>query len=75
MDERGCRIVVGDDGVGYPPDMEWPKPGKISALIVHSLRQNAKATIDVQTAPGKGNHSLYADRGRSGKLTQKLWLL
>jgi len=56
VDENGCRIVVGDDGVGYPPDMEWPKPGKLSALIVQSLRQNAKATLDVQTARGKGTY-------------------
>jgi two-component sensor histidine kinase len=56
VDESGCRIVVGDDGVGYPPDMEWPKAGKLSALIVQSLRQNAKATLNVQTAPEKGTY-------------------
>jgi two-component sensor histidine kinase len=56
VDESGCRIVVGDDGVGYPPDMEWPKPGKLSALIVQSLRQNAKAKLEVKTSPGKGTY-------------------
>jgi two-component sensor histidine kinase len=56
VDDNGCRIVVGDDGVGYPPDVEWPKPGKLSALIVQSLRQNAKAKLDVKTTPGIGTY-------------------
>lgn len=51
---RGCRVVVADDGVGLPEGASWPKPGKLSALIVRSLLQNAKATINVQSAPGKG---------------------
>ncbi len=53
-DARGCRVVVADDGVGLPAEMEWPVPGKLGALIVHSLRQNAKADIDVKSQPGAG---------------------
>ncbi len=51
---RGCRVVVADDGIGLPPGVEWPKPGKLSALIVRSLVQNAKATIEVTSQPGDG---------------------
>ncbi len=51
---RGCRVVVADDGVGLPEGASWPKPGKLSALIVRSLLQNARARIDVQSAPGMG---------------------
>jgi two-component sensor histidine kinase len=50
----GCRVVVADDGVGLPEDFSWPKPGKLSALIVRSLQQNARARIDVHSAPHKG---------------------
>jgi two-component sensor histidine kinase len=50
----GCRVVVADDGVGLPPDALWPKPGKLSALIVRSLLQNADARLDVQSGPGQG---------------------
>ena len=50
----GCRIVVADDGVGLPPGYTWPKPGKLSALIVRSLLQNASARMDVQSAPEQG---------------------
>jgi two-component sensor histidine kinase len=50
----GCNVVIADDGVGLPEDTSWPKPGKLSALIVRSLEQNARARIDVQSAPGKG---------------------
>jgi two-component sensor histidine kinase len=50
----GCKVVVADDGVGLPPGVSWPKPGKLSALIVRSLKQNAKAHIEIQSAPGEG---------------------
>lgn len=51
---RGCRVVISDDGVGLPQGAAWPKPGKLSALIVRSLQQNARARIDVHSAPGQG---------------------
>lgn len=53
-DGNGCRIIVSDDGVGLPGGVEWPKRGKLSALIVQSLQENAKARLDVDSAPGKG---------------------
>ena len=43
-----------DDGVGLPPGVSWPRPGKLSALIVRSLQQNANAHIEIQSAPGQG---------------------
>ena len=51
----GCRVIVADDGVGLPPGVTWPRPGKLSALIVRSLQQNAKAHIEIQSAPGEGS--------------------
>jgi two-component sensor histidine kinase len=51
---EGCRVVIADDGVGLPEGLTWPKAGKLSALIVRSLLQNAKARIDVRSAPGQG---------------------
>jgi len=50
----GCRVVVADDGVGLPQGYTWPKAGKLSALIVRSLLQNATAQMDVKSAPGRG---------------------
>jgi two-component sensor histidine kinase len=52
--EGGCRVLVADDGVGLPEGYAWPKPGKLSALIVRSLLQNATARIDVKSAAGQG---------------------
>lgn len=54
VDDAGCHVTIADDGVGLSPDTHWPKPGKLSAMIVQSLRQNAKATLEVQSAPGEG---------------------
>lgn len=51
---EGCQVIVADDGVGLSPDDVWPRPGKLSALIVRSLLQNAKASIDVQSMPEAG---------------------
>jgi two-component sensor histidine kinase len=50
----GCRVVVADDGVGLPEGYTWPKAGKLSALIVKSLLQNAAAQMNVKSSPGKG---------------------
>lgn len=54
VDEQGCRVMVGDDGKGLPPGLDWPQPGKLSALIVRSLRENAKAGFAVDSIPGQG---------------------
>lgn len=54
IDDVGCHITVADDGVGLPDGLSWPKPGKLGAVIVQSLKQNASAKIDVASVPGKG---------------------
>jgi two-component sensor histidine kinase len=51
---RGCKVVVADDGVGLPEGYSWPKEGKLPALIVRSLIQNAAAQMDVTSTPGEG---------------------
>jgi PAS domain S-box-containing protein len=53
-DSNGCRVVIADDGVGLPEGVEWPKRGKLGALIVRSLRENAKADLKVESSHGKG---------------------
>jgi two-component sensor histidine kinase len=53
-DGKGCQIIIADDGVGLPENAEWPKRGKLSALIVQSLRENAKARFELQSSPGGG---------------------
>lgn len=54
VDEEGCKVLVADDGVGLSDKADWPRRGKLSAMIVQSVRHNAKAEIDVQTDPGMG---------------------
>jgi two-component sensor histidine kinase len=51
------RIVVGDDGIGLPEGTTWPIQGKLGALIVQSLGENAKADFKVETAAGKGTRA------------------
>lgn len=49
------QIVVADDGAGLPEGMSWPMPGKLSAVIFQTLRENARnAAVTVETSPEKG---------------------
>lgn len=52
--EDEYRVVVADDGVGLPPGASWPRPGKLGALILQSLRENARTTFSVESSPGHG---------------------
>lgn len=54
VDGEGCKILVADDGIGLSDKADWPRQGKLSAMIVQSVRHNAKAEIDVQSEPEKG---------------------
>ena len=55
-----CSITVADDGVGLQPALVWPPPGKISTLIVQSLVENAKATPQIYSEPGRGTEITFA---------------
>jgi len=54
VDDTGCRVTIADDGVGLPEATTWPQPGKLGALIMKSLSQNANATVEVHSVPGEG---------------------
>ncbi|MCO6418035.1 PAS domain-containing protein [Siccirubricoccus sp. KC 17139] len=54
VDERGCEVLVADDGIGLPEGVTWPQPGRLSALILRSLEQNALARVQVESKPGEG---------------------
>jgi PAS domain S-box-containing protein len=69
VDGDTCRVVIADDGVGLPDGVEWPQHGKLSALIVRSLRDNAKADLKVESTPGKGTRITIAfKRASAGAL-------
>jgi PAS domain S-box-containing protein len=53
-DETTYRIVVADDGVGLPEGETWPPSGKLGALILQTLTENAETEFSLETAPGKG---------------------
>lgn len=50
----GCRVTVADDGIGLSEGQQWPVAGKMSALIVKSLAENARARIEASSTPGAG---------------------
>jgi PAS domain S-box-containing protein len=52
-DESHYCIVVADDGVGLPEGMSWPLEGKLGALILQTLRENAQTDFKFETARGK----------------------
>jgi len=54
VDAKGCRVTIADNGIGLPEGATWPTSGRLSALIVESLRQNAGAQLQVQSTPSAG---------------------
>jgi PAS domain S-box-containing protein len=54
VDDGGCRVIVADDGIGFPEGVRWPRPGHLAGLIVQSLRSNAKAQVTVDSASERG---------------------
>lgn len=54
IDDVGCHITIADDGVGLADGVAWPKAGKLGAIIVQSLKQNASAKFAVSSEPGNG---------------------
>ena len=54
VDDKGCKVVISDDGIGLPEGKTWPQTGKLGDAIAQSLKENAKATIDVRSAPDEG---------------------
>lgn len=50
IDDEGCHITIADDGVGLPKGHTWPQPGRLSALIVQSLKNNAAADVVVKSS-------------------------
>jgi PAS domain S-box-containing protein len=54
-DETHYRVVVADDGIGLPQGLSWPMPGKLSALIMQALSENANnVEARVESARGSG---------------------
>jgi len=53
-DNVGCKVVIADDGIGLPAGVEWPREGKLGALIVRSLQRNANAALTVESSAEKG---------------------
>ena len=58
--DTGCSVIVADDGMGLPAGSEWPVKGKMTALIVQSLKQNAGASLTIRSAPGAGMQATIA---------------
>ena len=53
-EEDRYRVSVSDNGNGLPPGVSWPADGKLGALIVQSLRENADMELHVDSGKGAG---------------------
>ncbi|MGP9811109.1 sensor histidine kinase [Rhodopseudomonas sp. NSM] len=48
-------VIVSDDGVGLPEGQEWPSPRKLGALILQTLKENARnVTFGAKSIRGQG---------------------
>lgn len=54
LDGERVTVVVSDDGLGMG-ELAWPAPRKLGALILQTLRENARnVQLDVASLPGRG---------------------
>lgn len=54
-DDDRYRLVLADDGVGFPEGVSWPTPGKLGALILQTLRENTRQlNFELVSRPDEG---------------------
>jgi PAS domain S-box-containing protein len=54
-DDESYRVVVSDDGCGFPLGVNWPARGKLGALILQTLRENTREMqFHLDSEPGQG---------------------
>lgn len=70
LEGERVTVVVSDDGVGIGEAVVWPSPRKLGALILQTLKENAKnVQFDVVSMPGQGTFfTLMFDRKTSKSL-------
>lgn len=70
LENERVTVVVSDDGVGIGEGVVWPSPRKLGALILQTLKENAKnVQFDVASMPGQGAFfTLMFDQKSSKKL-------
>jgi two-component sensor histidine kinase len=55
VEDGRVSVVVSDDGVGLPEGQEWPSSRKLGALILQTLRENARnVTFTGKSLRGQG---------------------
>ncbi|KIZ39189.1 MULTISPECIES: histidine kinase dimerization/phosphoacceptor domain -containing protein [Rhodopseudomonas] len=55
LEQGRFTIIVSDDGVGLGEHQEWPSPRKLGALILQTLKENARNVVfRVETIRGQG---------------------
>ncbi|WP_425092716.1 PAS domain-containing protein [Tropicimonas sp. S265A] len=47
LTEGGCRLVISDDGIGIPRQMQWPSDDTLGGRIVGELVEGLEGTINV----------------------------
>ncbi|WP_322517382.1 histidine kinase dimerization/phosphoacceptor domain -containing protein [Rhodopseudomonas palustris] len=55
VDNGRVSVIVSDDGAGLPEGQEWPSPRKLGALILQTLKENARnVTFRAESIRGQG---------------------
>jgi two-component sensor histidine kinase len=55
LEDGNVTVVVSDDGVGLAENQVWPSPNKLGALVLQTLRENAKnVKFSTESVHGQG---------------------
>jgi two-component sensor histidine kinase/sensor domain CHASE-containing protein len=52
VDGDRIEIVIGDDGVGFPPQIDYRNPSSLGLRIVNMLVQQIRATLELESQGG-----------------------
>ncbi len=61
ISSQKLHLIVSDNGVGFPPDLEWQNSASLGLKIVKILAQQLRATITLNREQGTSFHLIFSE--------------
>ena len=61
LSSQKLHLVVSDNGIGFPPDLEWQNSNSLGLKIVNILAQQLRATITLNRQKGTSFHLIFSE--------------
>ena len=67
VEDGQLSLVVGDDGVGFPPDIDFRRTTSLGLTLVNTLVKQLNGTIELQDEAGTAFKILFSKSYKQGK--------